>query len=347
MNMGLDTKDVLVIKMDHPQIKKDYNILKAELQKNPDIISVSASSNIPAVTGAHSLNIKIDNEDQIAYRYISIDAGFTENLGVKVTKGRSFKPGLQADIESSFLLNESAVKDLNIENPIGRSILLSVDQNGKSVTIASGEIVGVIEDYSYRGNYERTLGVIYNNCPNRYNNLFVRLNPEKKEETLKMIDKTWNNLFKELPMSVSFLDDEIKNEIVIQKLSGLQRFISAVSIFSFILALLGLFGLSIFATKQRIKEIGIRRVNGASIAQLLLIINKKFILLILIAISISYPIIIFLVETIMSTNANSAHLSLINYSLSFFIISGCTVLTVSWQSWQAATGNPVKALRYE
>ena len=347
MDIGLDTRKLLVIRMDNEKIKKGYEMLKSELLKNPNILSVSASSNIPAVTGANRLTIKIDEMEEIPYQYISIDAGFTKNMGVNVVEGRGFSPDLESDVKSAFLLNRSAVKDLNIENPVGRNVILSVKQNDKSVQISSGPIVGVIDDYSYRANYDRSGGIIFNNDPNRYSAIFVRINSAKQKEVLNMLNDTWGNLFHDIPMTANFLEDEIKNEFFIQKLYGIQRFIKLAAVFSFILALLGLFGLSIFAAKQRIKEIGIRKVNGASIVKLLLLVNMKFLSMVLFSIMISFPVVYYLIEVIMSQTANSISLSVLNYTTAFAVIMLCTILTVSWQSWRAAKRNPVEALRYE
>ena len=347
MDMGINTKDLLVVKMEHSKIRKDYELFKSELLRNPNILSVSASSNVPAVTWANIMNMQIDEKEPISFPYISMDAGFTQNLGIKTIDGRSFNPDLQVDSKSTFLLNKSAVKQLGIDNVVGKGIILSVISNGIHIPIASGQIIGVIDDYAYRPTYEDSKGVVFNMDPNRFNAIFIRINPNNQKETLTKIEDTWKKQFQDIPMTANFLIDEIKNDPIIHKFHSLQSFISAVAVFSFSIALLGLFGLSIFAAKQRVKEIGIRRVNGATMWELLVLMNRKFIYMVLISILISFPIVYFAIEYIKKESAKSASFSVTNYSIAFVVIVILAMITVSWQSWKAATRNPVEALRYE
>ena len=347
MDMGLDTKNLLVVKMEHSKIKKDYELFKSELLRNPRIISVSASSNVPAVSGTGTVNIQIDEGEAISLPYISIDAGFTQNLGIKTIQGRCFTPDSGTDYKSTFLLNKVALKQLKIDNPVGKGIVLSHNSDGILVPFASGQIIGVIDDYVYRPAYDDSKGVVFNIDPDRFEAMFIRINPNKKKETVMMIENTWKKQFQDIPFTSNLLIDEIKNEVIILKLYSLQRFISAVAICSFLIALLGLLGLSIFAAKHRVKEIGTRRVNGATMWELLLLMNRKFLYLVLLSILISFPIVYFVIEELKKENAKSVGFSVVNYFIAFVVIVILAMIIVSWQSWKAATRNPVEALRYE
>lgn len=347
MDMGLNTKDVLVIRTENSKIRKNYELFKSELLRNPNVISVSASSNIPAVSDASTMNLQIEGRDPIPFPYISIDPGFTKNLGVKTIEGRSFNPDLQTDSKSTFLLNKAAVKILGLDDPIGKGVVLSIIAKDKFVPLSSGQIVGIIDDYSYRPNYEDSRGAVFNYDPDRFNAMFIRINPDNQKATLMMVDATRKKLFPDIPLNTGFLTDEIKNDVFILKLHSLQRFITAVAIFSFFIALLGLFGLSIFAAKQRVKEIGIRRVNGASMMELLILMNRKFIYMVSVSIIFSFPLVFFIIEELKKNSAKSASLSMTNYGIALLLIVILSMITVSWQSWRAATRNPVEALRYE
>jgi len=347
MDVGINSKDLLVVNMEHSTIRKDYELFKTELLRNPNILSVSASSNVPAVSGAGMFNIQIDGGEVLPFPYISIDAGFTQNLGIKTVHGRGFNPDLKTDSKSTFLLNRSAMKQLGIDDPIGKSIVLTFISEGKRVTLSSGQIVGVIDNYSYRPAYDDSRGVVFNNDPDRFNAMFIRINPIYQKETLMMIEDVWKRQFQNIPFTSGFLMDEIKNDAFILKLHSLQRFISAVAVFSFFIALLGLFGLSIFTAKQRVKEIGIRRVNGASLVELLILMNRRFMYMVILAAIISFPIVIFIIEELKQGSAKSTSLSWTTYAMAFLLIIILSILTVSWQSWKAATRNPVEALRYE
>jgi putative ABC transport system permease protein len=345
--VGFNPKDLLVIKMDYPKIKENYELLKSELLRNPDVLSVSASSNIPAVTGASLLNIKVDQSEEMSFAYISIDAEFTKNLGIKTLEGRSFKPEFQNDIRTTYLLSKTASKQLGIGNSVGRNITIFKDQNGKSVPDFSGQIIGTVDDYSYRPAYDKSKGVVFTNDPNLFQAMFIHISPSKQKETLNMVKKTWEKLFSNIPLSVDFLEDEIKNDFGIQIFLSVQRFIIAAAVFSFFIALLGLFGLSIFSARQRVKEIGIRRANGASLIDLLMLMNRKFIIMVLISVIISFPIVYVVLSVVEEKAPNSTNLSVLNYAILFLILMTLSILTVSWQSMNAATRNPVEALRYE
>ena len=254
----------------------------------------------------------------------------------------------QTDCKSTFLLNKAALKMLGIaDDPIGKGVVLSYIADDKYVPVSSGQIIGVIDDYSYRPNYDDSRGCVFNYDPDRFNAMFIHINPNQQKETSIMVEDTWKRLFPNMPLDVNFLTNEIKNDALILKLYSLQKFIFAVAIFSFFIALLGLFGLSLFAAKQRIKEIGIRRVNGASAMEILVLLNRKFLYMVLFSITISFPLVFFIIETLKRHNAKSTSLTWTNYGITFLVIIALALLTVSWQSLQAATRNPVKALHYE
>jgi putative ABC transport system permease protein len=347
MDMGLNTKDVLVVRMENPKIRKNYELFKSELLRNPIIQSVSASSNIPAVTGASTMDLQVEGKEPISFPYISIDPGFTKNMEIKTIAGRNFNADYQTDCKTTFLLNKAALKILGIEDPIGKGVVLSSASDDKQTPGLSGQVVGVIDDYSYRPTYDESRGVVFNYDPDRFNAMFIHFAPNKQREASMMAEDIWKRIFPDIPLTVDLLTDEIKNDVLILKFYSLQKFITAVAIFSFFIALLGLFGLSLFAAKQRVKEVGIRRVNGASMTELLVLMNRKFMNMVFLSITISFPLVFFIIEAIKSNSARSTSLSWSNYGIAFLMIIIFTLLTVSWQSWKAATHNPVEALRYE
>jgi putative ABC transport system permease protein len=347
MDMGLNTKDVLVVRMENSKIRKSYELFKSELLRNPNILSVSASSNIPAVTGASLMNLQVEGKEPIPFPYISIDPGFTKNLEIKTIAGRNFSTDYKTDYKTTFLLNKAALKILGIDDPIGKGVVLSFASDDKHTPVSSGQIVGVIDDYSYRPTYDESRGVVFNYDPDRFNAIFIHFAPNKQKEASMMAEDTWKRLFPEMRLNADLLTDEIKNDALILKFHSLQKFITAVAIFSFFIALLGLFGLSLFAAKQRVKEVGIRRVNGASMTELLVLMNRKFMNMVLLSTTISFPLVFFIIEAIKRNSAGSTSLSWSNYGIAFLMVVIFTLLTVSWQSWRAATINPVEALRYE
>jgi putative ABC transport system permease protein len=352
LDMGINTKDLVVVRMDDSKMRMNYEMLKSELLKNPYVISVSASSNIPGVSSSStkSVKIKLDNDEEKSILCISIDAEFVNKMGIKSIEGRNFTPDLQTDIGSSFLLNESAVKELGIEKPVGRSFILFKDNNGTLVPDRTGLIVGIINDYNYRPSYETSRGAIFCIEPNRFYAMFIRINPNRQKEAQVWVKETIEKLNPNISLSFNLLQDEIEHDAGILAFYNVQGFIIAASIFSFLIALLGLFGLSIVSAKQRIKEVGIRRINGASLLELLILMNRKFLNLVLLSAAFGFPIVHFIIEQVIKDSGSSSlkpDLSILNYGIVFLLIVSISMLVVSWQSWRVATRNPVEALRYE
>lgn len=347
MDMGIETGNILVVNMYDSKVRAKYEILKSELLKNTNILSVSASSNIPGVTGAKLLNIKIEEGEERSIFCISIDAEFIKNLGVKTIGGRSFVHDLQTDVRTSYLLSKSAVKELGIENPVGKSIILYKDQNGRSVPDVSGQIIGIIDDYNYRPNYETSRGAIFVNDPSRFNAMLIHFSSNNNGEIMNLVKQTWEKIFQNTPFTADYLESEIKNDQGIKVFTIIQRFIIVAANFSLLVALLGLFGLSIFTAKQRTKEIGIRRVNGATVKELLVLMNRKFINLVIFSAIISIPIVELAIEAITKDDGKSATLTIFDYACVSFSIITISLITVCLQSWKTATKNPVEALRYE
>jgi putative ABC transport system permease protein len=343
-NLGFNPNDVVVVRLNHPKVRESYELFKSEILRNPDVYSISASSNIPAVGGWQFQNIKLENDQEANVIYISIDADFTKNMEIKTLEGRSFDPKMQTDVRHTFLLNKKAVEELGLQNPVGKSITLFKMQDGESVPDVNGQIVGVIDDYAYRPAYDNLKGVIFSNDPNRYNTMLIRINPARHKETMTMIKESWSKLFRDVPLTCDLLEDKMKADFGIQLFRSLQKFIMMAVAFSLIIALLGLLGISIFSARQRIKEIGIRRANGASFIEMLILLNRKLIVLIMLSIIIGFPTVYLILNEIRKNNDT---LPLIYYALAFLLILMLSTLTVSWQSWKTAKLNPAEALRHE
>ena len=343
MDMGMDTDDLLLISLENPAVKNNYQALKSEFERISDVVSITASSNIPAVSNANNRNVSFGNGEIMQYNYISVDANFAETFGIGMLAGNP----LTQSQPPGFLLNKSAVKELGLENPVGESVTLFSGGNGNFTPVSTGVVVGVLNDFSYRPNYDKSKGVIFNVDPSYFNAMFVRINTANRQKTIAKLKEIWKGLFNDIPVSISYLNEEIKNEFVILKLSKIRNLVLVISIFSFLIALSGFLGISILSIRKRVKEIGIRKVNGASSGKLLILINRKLLKTVIISVLISFPVSVWIGQTVKNNQANGIALSVLDYSIVFLLIAAVIVITVSWQSWRAATRNPVEALRYE
>ncbi|WP_162304471.1 ABC transporter permease [Maribellus luteus] len=341
--MGMNTHDLLLIKLETQEANNNYQILKSEFEKIAGVISVTASSNIPAVSGTGSINLGIGEREIVRYNYISIDTNFPETFGIGMVDGNS----LTRNHGSGFLLNKSAVEELGLKNPIGESITLYSGENGNLTPSSTGVVVGVLNDFSYRPNYDSSKGAIFNVNPADFNAMFVQISPADQPKTILELEKTGKDLFDDMPLSIHYLNEEIENDFFIQKLYKIRNLILVTSIFSFLIALSGLLGISILTIRKRVKEIGIRKVNGASSEKVLVLVNGKLLKTVLVSVLISFPVSIGIGHIIKSNQTNGIALSFLDYSIVFITIVTIIAVTVSWQSWRAATRNPVEALRYE
>ena len=236
---------------------------------------------------------------------------------------------------NSVLVNESFVKEMELEEPVGSKVTFL----DKDVTI-----IGVVKDFYVSSLHQEIEPSMLSNMPwNVCVN--IKISDLNIETTIATIEKTWKEFLPEVPFEYNFLnenyDDLYKAET---ELSLLIRVFSMLAVF---IACLGLFGLISYSTVQRKKEIGIRKINGAKIAEILSMLNKDFIKWVAIAFVVACPIAYYAMNKWLENFAYKTALSWWIFALAGVLALGIALLTVSWQSWRAATRNPVEALRYE
>jgi putative ABC transport system permease protein len=240
------------------------------------------------------------------------------------------------------IINQSAVKALNLTDPIGKKIVV---QNNVDTPNNELEVIGVIEDIQYFTLREASKPVMYYIKDWGKYEIALKLDNGNYSSTLKQIEAIWKETAPQWPFSYQFLDERInynyKSEINTAKIiTGL----SGISIF---LSILGILGIILITIQQRTKEIGIRKVNGARISEVLMMLNKDFIKWVAIAFVIATPIAYYAMTKWLENFAYKTELSWWIFALAGLLALVISLLTVSWQSWKAATRNPVEALRYE
>jgi putative ABC transport system permease protein len=207
------------------------------------------------------------------------------------------------------------------------------------------KVVGVVKDFHNESFQKEIKSLLLWNVPDYRYHLSIRVNSNNIQETIRYISKQWEQLSPDIPFEFHFLDEkydaQYKNE---------DKFSSVISYFSIIavlIACLGLFGVVSFSTESRTKEIGIRKISGATISEILFLLNRNFIVLVLIAYLIAVPFSWYAMHRWLGNFAYRTELSWWIFALSGAIALAIAIITVSWQSWRAATRNPVESLRYE
>jgi putative ABC transport system permease protein len=309
----------------------NYELFKQEIRKNPNILNVSGALWIPPHKGKMNLSIpKVDNPNELVkLNGLFVDANFAETMGLKITMGTDFEEGAN---NNGVLVNESAIQALGLKDVIGEQT-------------AFGPIIGVVNDFNMYSIHEAIAPMLIGYNPAMCREIAIKMNTKDIPATIDFLKKTWNSTGGTTPFDFNFTND-ILNQLYDSDIR-FSKTIGLLAIIAIAIASLGLFGLSLFMSRQRVKEIGIRKVNGARISEVLVMLNRDFVKWVAIAFVIATPLAYFAMNKWLESFAYKTELSWWIFALAGLLALGIALLTVSWQSWRAATRNPVEALRYE
>jgi putative ABC transport system permease protein len=273
---------------------------------------------------------------------ISVDHDFLQTIGAKFVAGRNFDINVASDKTTGMIINQSAVKALNLTDPIGKKIVV---QNNVDTPNNELEVIGVIDDMQYFTLREASKPVMYYIKDWGKYEIALKLGKGNYSSTLKQVETIWKEIAPQWPFSYQFLDERINNNYKSEINTG--KIITGLSGISIFLSILGILGMILITIQQRTKEIGILKVNGARISEVLMMLNKDFVKWVAIAFVIATPIAWYAMHKWLENFAYKTELSWWIFALAGSLTLGISLLTVSWQSWKAATRNPVEALRYE
>lgn len=331
-DIGLNKEHVIYLRTT-PKLQDHYNAFAAELMKNQSIVDYTYSGSIPGKVN-NSWSREVDGQQIQVYSW-PVDDRFIDFFGIKVTDGRKFALRSEADI-NTFILNKKAVEKFGWKNPLERKI------DGVNF---KGQIIGITDNFNFSSLKDEIKPMLFWMTDGRKNNLLLRIKPENFAETREYIQKTALKFDGENQIEVKFLDD-ILNKLY-EKEESMRLFIEFISIWCMLLAVTGLLGLIIFICRDRIKEIGIRKVSGATVLEVMIMLNKDFVKWVVIAYIIAVPISWYAMNKWLESFTYKTELSWWIFALAGLIVLIIALLTVSWQSWRAATINPVDALRNE
>lgn len=336
IEMGFDAENVINIKTS-PEV--NFATFKDNLLQVPGVEAVSFSRWYPGNIGENwgMPLVKKGIEKEVWFATENADASYIDVMGLEMVQGRKFSE-LQSDIGAA-IINEAAVKEFDLADPME-----AVFQEGDK----THKIVGVVKDFNFQSLHNQIKPLVIF-CENEM--LFsvnVKLTSgdfSSVQLTLDQVEASWNEVSPSFPFNFTFIDDEVENlyrtEVVFQKI------FSYGAIFAIFISCLGLLGLVLSSVEQRRKEIGIRRVNGANIVEILMMLNKDFIRWVGIAFLIASPVAWFIMKNWLENFSYRTSLSWWIFVLAGMLALIIAILTVSWQSWKTATRNPVEALRYE
>ncbi|MFH2035996.1 MAG: ABC transporter permease, partial [Candidatus Zixiibacteriota bacterium] len=337
---GFSADNILIVTLDRELYGDKATILKNEILKQNRVLSASAMTDPP---GGWSLTIESMRpeylpEDSTTLMYsLWGDRDILQTFEFVLLQGSNFSESLGVDINRQVILDELAVKKLNLNNPVGMRLI------GTAGT--EYEIVGVVKEFQGRPMSESKLASMIRIIPDNYEDVAVKLYPDNKAATIAGIEKTWNQVFPDYPFEARFLSEIIQETYEDYNKIGI-LFI-AFSVLVIFIACLGVFGLSAYSAEQRYKEIGIRKVLGSSEIEVVKLLTKEFIILVGIASLIALPTAFILMNQWLESMANRINPGWVSFVLSAGIATIVTIITVSYQAVKAAYANPVTAIRHE
>ncbi|MEJ7678075.1 MAG: FtsX-like permease family protein [Segetibacter sp.] len=343
-SLGFNREHIVVLNY-NSGLNNSYESLKTELLANSNIKEVGRSTRIPSGRLLDATGSKMNNGDSLAptkadIKFVSADESFIPTYGIKVVAGRNFSKEYGMDT-SSFLINEAAVKALGLKS--------NEDAIGKQFSYGdrTGQLIGVMNDFHFESLHQRILPLVFftSKTPDGYGRISIKISGNNIPAALSHIENTWKKFLPETPYDYSFLDERFSDLYKAEQQQG--RIFTIFSCIAIFIACLGLFGLSAFTITQRIKEIGIRKVLGASVGNIVQLISKDFLLLVLIAAVIAFPVAWYAMHNWLEDFAYR-----INIPWWLFIAAGILAAliafaTISIQAIKAAVANPVKSLRTE
>jgi ABC-type antimicrobial peptide transport system permease subunit len=338
INLGFDRENLVYVPLEGA-LDKNYEIFKNEALKMPGIRSVTRSSGQPTNITHSTVGVQWVGKDPgstIAFSNSAVGYDFINTMKLKMAAGRDFSKDFVTDT-AGYILNETALKRIGYTDPIGKPFTMW----GKK-----GTIIGIVKDFHFNSMHELIKPLILQYGENwQEGNMVVRTQPGKTKEAISSLEKLAKELNPNFQFTYTFSDEAYNklynNEQVVSKLSD------AFASLAIFISCLGLLGLAMFTAEQRLKEIGIRKVLGASVSSLFKLLSLEFLVLIIIALLIATPVAWYGMDYWLRSFAYQTHIEWWMFILTGLLITGIALATVSFQAIKAALVNPVKILRSE
>lgn len=348
-DLGFNKSQVLTFHIDKNEIRNQVKSVKEKLTQNPLIESVASASN-PIGTNSIGQNGmffekeggEMQTETQNVQKF-SVDDDFIKTMEIKLLTGRNFDGESQADLLNAVVVNESLIKKMGWKNPVGKRVKYFTDNMGHT---GEARVIGVVKDFHiYSLQHKIEPLVLSLPEPGDRDNLYVRVQNGKTKEALAYLTNTYKTFDPEATLDFHFLDENFAQQYKSEQKQG--SIMLTFAILAVIIACLGLFGLAAFAAESRTKEIGVRKVLGASVQSVVMLLSKDFIKLVIIAIIIGTPIAVYAMTEWLKNFEYREDLSWWVFAFSGVIAMIIAVATVSFQALKSALMDPVKSLRTE
>jgi putative ABC transport system permease protein len=343
-DLGLD-QDHIISTYVYPLLNPRFPEFKNFLLAKPGILDVTSAAQIPFRVGE---NISIDwegnpSDESISVDYTCVDYDFFETFNMKILQGRSFSREFPTDEKTACIINESAARRMGLENPINTNIVMNHPAWPESFRPA--RVIGVVRDFHSRSMHTAIRPFVFRIYKPWHQYAFIKIDVTRTQEALAHIEEAYKTYSQGIPFEYLFLDEVFDQQYMSERQLG--DLFNGFSLLSVLIACLGLFGLASYTTEQKTKEIGIRKVLGASISGIVAMTTREFLKWILLANVFAWPIAFFVMSRWLQEFAYKVSIGPLVFILSAVLTLIVAMLTVSYHSLKASLANPIDSLRYE
>ncbi|MEM9324264.1 MAG: ABC transporter permease [Bacteroidota bacterium] len=323
------------------ELRNQLNTFEDQLEDNPRIVSSTLSSNVPGL-GAVRRNVLPDGrtaDESVITPSVSVDYDFVESFGLELVLGRDFSRSYGTDHTNAFIVNEQAIEKYewgSAEAALGKTLNLE----GKS-----GQVVGVVKDFHFESLRGVLDALVLDVNPGLFTTLSVKVEATDLPQTISFLEEKWNEFFPQKAFDYEFLDEQIAE--IYSNEENLANIITYFAFLAILISCLGSYGLIMFLAQQKMKEIGIRKVLGASVPNIISLLAKGFAVLLGVAFVISVPLAYWLLDLWLSDFVFRVSLGVDMFLIAGLITFGIVAITISYQSLKAAFVNPANILRSE
>ena len=349
-DLGFNKEEIMFFPMQGDKMFKEYSVFKNELHRTPGVSSVSIGYGYPGdiFAGDEILVPRNGQNETHGATHLLGDYDYVKTLGLQLVAGRDFSKEITTDLNEAFIINETAVKELGFESPqkaLGQQLMWHPWEAKNPDSMKIGKVIGVLKDFNYKSLYDKMEVTVLHIYPPANWKVAVKLKSANIQSSVAQVKKVWDQFSPDYPMDFRFMDENFdkmyKSE---EKLMTLVWIFTGIAIF---VGCLGLFGLSTYAAERRTKEIGIRKVLGASVNGIVFMLSKDFLKLVFMALLIASPVAWYFMNQWLEDFAYRIEINWTVFGLSAIVVVAIAVLTVSTQAIKAAIANPVKAIRSE
>jgi putative ABC transport system permease protein len=340
--LGFNQKEIISIELEDSDSAK-LDVLKNKLLQNPNIKNISFALGEPTADGNMITNFKpegVENQDSYQISFKPIDENYLDLFDIKLLAGRFFRTTVEDDTLYKFIVNETLIAKMGIHDPH--------DAIGKMIKVSSlrGEIIGVVQNFHTSSLASEIIPLVFTNQFSRfYSMMNIKYVPQTESLTIKHIENEWEKVFPDYVFEYEYYDDFLHG--LYETENKLFTIIKGYAMIAILIGCLGIFGLISFIAVQKTKEIGVRKVLGATVSNILILLSKEFTKNILLANLIAWPTAYFILKKWLENFAYKATLSYDIFLFAGFLSLLITLFTISFQAVKTARTNPIKSLKYE